>query len=124
MSAIATVTPILAATTERVEIGAGRSRRSSLVRRHPTRVAAAPNVALVAIAQPSSPGVTNWMVFSEDSAGVGGAQARDDLQDRRLAGAVRAQDPEELAGIHREAHPVDRRERTVRLVDLLDDDDG
>ena len=35
--------------------------------RQPLSVAAAPNDALIAIAQPSSPGVTNWMVLRESS---------------------------------------------------------
>ena len=50
-----------------VETGASWSRRSSLELRHPLRVAAAPNDALIATAQPSSPGVTNWIVSSESS---------------------------------------------------------
>ena len=51
-----------AATTVRVDTGASGSRRSSLLCRQPCSVAAAPNAALIAIAQPSRPGVTNWIV--------------------------------------------------------------
>ena len=51
----------------RVETGASCSRRSSLVCRQPCSVAAAPKLALIATAQPSSPGVTNWIVVSESS---------------------------------------------------------
>ena len=51
-----------------VETGASRSRRSSLVL--PPARAASPRrrtLALIAIAQPSRPGVTNWMVSSDSS---------------------------------------------------------
>ena len=67
VSAIATVTVTRAPTTVRVETGASWSRRSSLLCRQPCRVAAAPKLALIAIAQPSRPGVTYWMVSSESS---------------------------------------------------------
>ena len=32
----------------------------------------------------------------------------DDVEDRRLAGAVRADEPDDLTGLDREAHAVDR----------------
>ena len=66
-SAIPTVTETRAPTTVRVETGASWSRRISLDCRQPWSVAAAPKAALIAIAQPSRPGVTNWMVLSESS---------------------------------------------------------
>ena len=50
-----------------VETGESWSRRSSLLSRQPWSVAAAPKAALIATAQPSSPGVTNWIVFRESS---------------------------------------------------------
>ena len=55
-SAIATLIPILAVTTEPVLTGASRSRRSSLFCRQLTSVIAAPKAAPEAIAQPSRPG--------------------------------------------------------------------
>ncbi len=64
-SAIAIVTTTRAATTEPVDAGDSCNRRSSLLLRQPWRVAAAPKAALIATAQPSRPGVTNWMVFSD-----------------------------------------------------------
>ena len=66
-NAIATATVIRAPTTVRVETGASWRRRSSFDCRQPCSVAAAPNAALIATAQPSSPGVTNWIVSSESS---------------------------------------------------------
>ena len=55
-SAISTVTTTRAPTTDPAETGESWSRRSSLLLRHPWRVAAAPNAALIATAQPSRPG--------------------------------------------------------------------
>ena len=42
--------------------------------------------------------------------------ARDDLQQRRLAGAVLADDPERLAALHRKRHAVERAKRRHRRV--------
>src|SRR4051812_29037303 len=61
------VTPIRADTTALVETGDSLIRRNSFVVRQPTKVAAAPKVALVAIAHPSRPGVMNWIVCSDSS---------------------------------------------------------
>src|SRR5262245_18651072 len=66
-SAIARLTNTRANTIDRVETGASRNRRNSFVLRHCTSVSAAPNVALVATAQPSRPGVTYWIDLSESS---------------------------------------------------------
>src|SRR5215472_17391021 len=57
--------PILAATIELVWTGARRSLRSSLFCRQLTNVIAAPNVAPEASAQPSRPGVTYWIAFTD-----------------------------------------------------------
>ncbi len=62
-----TLTPTRAPTTAAVGTGESRSRRRICFCRQVTRVSAAPNVAPVATAQPSSPGVTNWMAFSDRS---------------------------------------------------------
>ena len=85
-SAIATVTATRAPTTVRVETGASWSRRSSLLWRQPWSVAAAPKLALIATAQPSRPGVTNWIGVSESSSTrsvssvyVGGVPGRGDV---------------------------------------------
>ena len=61
------VTTTRALTMVRVGAGESWSRRSSLLCRQPCSVAAAPKAALIATAQPSSPGVTNWITFSEES---------------------------------------------------------
>ena len=57
-----------------------------------------------------------------DRAAVGGAQARDALDRRGLAGAVAAEDAEDLPGAHREAHVVHGDRRAVRLVQMGDVD--
>jgi hypothetical protein len=59
--------PTRASTTVPGRIGASRSRRRIRFSRQVTSVSAAPNVAPVAIAQPSRPGVMNWIVFSDSS---------------------------------------------------------
>ncbi len=61
------LTAMRAATTVQVGIGASRRRRSNPFLRHTTRLVAAPNVAPIAIAHPSSPGVTYWIAVSESS---------------------------------------------------------
>ena len=62
-----TVTEIRAPTIVRVETGASCRRRSSLLCRHPCSVAAAPKLALIAMAHPSRPGVTYSMVCNDSS---------------------------------------------------------
>ena len=61
------VTTTRALTMVRVGAGESWSRRNSLLCRQPCSVAAAPKAALIATAQPSSPGVTNWITCSEES---------------------------------------------------------
>jgi hypothetical protein len=56
-NAIPSDTPTLDVTTDAAGTGASRRRRSSPVVRHCSREVAAPNVAPLAIAHPSSPGV-------------------------------------------------------------------
>ena len=67
VSATPTVTLTRAPTRVFVETGDSWSRRNSLELRQPFKVAAAPKLALIATAQPSRPGVTYWIVFSESS---------------------------------------------------------
>jgi len=57
--------PTRASTTVPGRIGASRSRRRIRFSRQVTSVSAAPNVAPVAMAQPSRPGVMNWIVSSD-----------------------------------------------------------
>ena len=58
-----------------------------------------------------------------DRPAVGLAQAGDRLDGRRLAGAVRAEDAEDLALLDGERHAVDGRVRAVVLGELGDFDD-
>ena len=46
--------------------------------------------------------------------------AEDRVEQRRLAGAVRADDADDLAGLQRERHAVDGLDRAVVLADVLD----
>src|SRR6266508_4254842 len=64
-SATPMLTPTRAETMAGVRTGESRSRRRIFFCRQVTRVSAAPNVAPVAIAQPSRPGVMYWIVFSD-----------------------------------------------------------
>jgi hypothetical protein len=48
----------------------------------------------------------------------------EDLDRRRLAGAVRAEEPEDLAGAHLEVDPRNRLDTVVRLHEALDADRG
>ena len=57
-----------------------------------------------------------------DAAGVTVAVALEDLDDGGLAGAVGAEQPEDLALPHREAQTADRLEAPVRLPEPLDGD--
>src|SRR5229473_3226030 len=59
-----------------------------------------------------------------DLAAVRLAQALDDLQRGGLAGAVRAQDPEELAALHLEGHAVHGGHLAVRLAQVTHRDRG
>ena len=67
IKAMARLTATRAMTTDDVRMGASRSRRSRPFLRHATRLAAAPNVAPVAMAQPSRPGVKYWIADNESS---------------------------------------------------------
>ena len=49
-------------------------------------------------------------------------QRREHFDRRRLAGSVRAEQPEELAGVDAEADSVERPNRAVALAQPLDDD--
>ena len=49
-------------------------------------------------------------------------QRREHLDRRRLAGSIRAEQPEELAGVDAEADSVERPNRAVALAQPLDDD--
>jgi hypothetical protein len=53
-------------------------------------------------------------------AAVGGEEGGEDVEERRLAGAVRPDDRAELAARDRERHAVDRRERAEVLGQILD----
>ena len=55
-----------------------------------------------------------------DAAGVGDEQAGEQLKQRRFAGAVRAQERDELAGAHVEADAVERPYRAVAFDDIVD----
>ncbi len=56
------------------------------------------------------------------NAGVAPAVALEDLDGRRLAGAVRAEEPEDLACGHLEADPAERLDAAVRLAQVADAD--
>ena len=56
-------------------------------------------------------------------AAVGRSQALEDLDRRRLAGAVRAEQAEDLAGRDVEVDPVDRPDVAVLLDQTADPDD-
>ena len=55
-----------------------------------------------------------------DTAVVGAGQPGDHVDEGGLAGAVRAQQAEELARRHREAHPGERAQRAEALLDVAD----
>jgi len=59
-----------------------------------------------------------------DPAGVRRAEPRDALHERGPPGAVGAQDAEDLARLHGQAHVVDGDHRPAGLLDPLDLDDG
>ena len=59
-----------------------------------------------------------------DLATVGLAKALEDLDGRRLAGAIRAEQPEDLTGADLEAHAVDGVDVAVVLLQVGDADDG
>ncbi|MEY9994378.1 hypothetical protein ABIE67_006410 [Streptomyces sp. V4I8] len=59
-----------------------------------------------------------------DAAGVGDAQPLDTLHGGGLAGAVRTEDPEDLALLHGEGDSVDDGPAAVRLAQIGDFDDG
>src|SRR5262249_20703826 len=54
---------------------------------------------------------------------AGRVEAGDHVEQRRLAGAVRPDDREDLAGAHREAHPAERSQRSEMLGQPLDLED-
>ena len=56
-----------------------------------------------------------------DAAGVGDEQAGEQLEQRRLAGAVRAEQRDELARLYLEADAIERPHRTVALGDVVDE---
>ena len=58
-----------------------------------------------------------------DLAGVGPVEAREDLDERRLAGAVVADQAEHLALAQVQAHVAQRRDRAEALGDVLDAQD-
>jgi hypothetical protein len=66
-TAIAMLTPTRAPTTVPVPTGESRNRRRTFFCRQVTSVSAAPNMAPVATAQPSRPGVRYWMTCSDSS---------------------------------------------------------
>ena len=55
-----------------------------------------------------------------DLAVVGREDARDDLHERRLAGSVVADEPDDLAGVDLEVHAVERLDGAEPLADLLE----
>ena len=55
-----------------------------------------------------------------DAAGIGGEQAGQELEQRRLAGAVRPEQRDELAGLRRQADAIDRADRPVALDDIVE----
>ena len=55
-----------------------------------------------------------------DRAGVGAIEAADDLEERRLAGSVRADDPDQLAGLHVERDVAVRGDAAEALGDARD----
>ena len=59
-----------------------------------------------------------------EAAGVGGPQPLEHLHGRRLAGAVRAEEAEDLAGADLERDTVDGLHVAVCLADVTDPDDG
>jgi hypothetical protein len=64
-------------------------------------------------------------VVAEDAhvAGISPPVALEDLDGRRLPGAVRAEEREDLAGLHSEGDPVQHLARAVRLAQARDLDD-
>ena len=58
------------------------------------------------------------------AAGARHQQAGEEAQERRLAGAVRPDQPEQLAGLHLEGDPAQRFRRAVALLDAIDSDGG
>src|SRR6266540_4074533 len=104
-SATPMLTPTRAETMAGVRTGESRSRRRIFFCRQVTRVSAAPNVAPVAIAQPSRPGVMYWIVFSDWSStwatsteNLGGAQ--------RVAFGQRREDGRRVPGGDGQRHLV------------------
>src|SRR5206468_8024759 len=59
----------------------------------------------------------------DDAAGFGPVVAGDHVEERRLAGAVGADDPEDLAGRHRDAHLGHGGETAEALRDALECED-
>ena len=58
------------------------------------------------------------LAVEEDRALIGGLQAGDDAQQRGLARARRAEQRDQLAGGHVEAHVVERDEAAERLAQM------
>ena len=60
----------------------------------------------------------------EDAAVIGSRHARDDVEERRLAGAVRPDEAGDRAARHLEGASVDDRQTAIALGDPVDGDDG
>jgi len=54
------------------------------------------------------------------AARVGAREPGDEVDERGLAGAVRAEQPEELAALDRQADAVERAQAAIALLDLPD----
>ena len=60
----------------------------------------------------------------DDAAGVGPVEARDDVEGGRLAGPVRADQSDDLAGVEREREVVEREDAAESARDLLEREEG
>src|SRR5712692_9177203 len=112
-----------------VHTAAGAGRRSPeievLVHRHERKE----QPALGGQAQPEAHGAVGGEagdlgLVEPDASGAGLEQSDDALHGGGLAGAVRAEQADRLAGPHAEPHPVERGRRTVRDLDVLDAKQG
>src|SRR5208283_2846601 len=61
----------------------------------------------------------NLLAVENDAPGIRNKRAREDLAQRRLAGAIVADEAEDLAGTQREIDPFERLDRTEGLADVL-----